>query len=121
MIERDKLKSVGVVLIPFDGTFENKRGAISVLIQKRDDQFDSSDLSQKWTNATQFIFSGSEVDVEELASFIKANETNGVKSVHFFVPNELDATPQESTHIIINVAGFSDGFGAFQMRCAPSQ
>ena len=44
----DQRESVGVLLIPFDGTFENKRGTIPVLIQKSDDQFDSSDLSKKW-------------------------------------------------------------------------
>ena len=54
--QRDKPKMFGVILIPFDGTFENKRGAIPVLIQKSDDQFDSSDLSQKWKNGTEFIF-----------------------------------------------------------------
>jgi hypothetical protein len=119
--QRDKLKSVGVVLIPFDGTFENKRGRIPVLIQKRDDQFDSSDLSQKWQTATQFIFAESEVDVEELASFIRANETNGVKSVHFFFPNDLDTGPQISNHVAVNVSGFSEGFGAFKTACAPPQ
>ena len=45
--QRDNSKNVAVILIPLDGTFENKRGAIPVLIQKNSDQFDSSDLSQK--------------------------------------------------------------------------
>jgi hypothetical protein len=36
----------GKILVPFDGTFENKRGMIPVLVQKNGDQFDSSDLSQ---------------------------------------------------------------------------
>jgi hypothetical protein len=112
---------MGAILIPFDGTFENKRGTIPVLIQKSDDQFDSSDLSQKWKNATQFIFSESEVDIEELASFIRANETNGVKSVHFFFPNDVDTSPQISNHVTINVSGFSEGFGAFKTACAPPQ
>ena len=86
--QRDSSKNVAVILIPFDGTFENKRGVIPVLIQKNSDQFDSSDLSQKWKNGTEYIYSASEVDVDELASFLKASETNGVKSVHFFFPND---------------------------------
>jgi hypothetical protein len=118
--QRDKLKSMGVILMPFDGTFENKRDAIPVLIQKSDDQLDSSDLSQKWKNGTEFIFSESEVDVGELGSFIKANETDGVKSVHFYFPNDPDSGPQTSNHIAINVSGFADGFGAFQTACASS-
>jgi hypothetical protein len=117
--QRDKLKSVGVIIIPFDGTFENKQKVIPVLIQKNVDQFDSSDLSQKWKNRTEFIFSESEDDVDELASFLKANEINGAKSVYFSFPNDPDGGPQISNHIAINVSGFSDGFGAFRMGCAP--
>jgi hypothetical protein len=49
--------SLAVILIPLDGTFENKRGAIPVLIQKNSDQFESSDLSQKWKNGTEYIYS----------------------------------------------------------------
>ena len=119
--QRDNSKNVAVLLIPFDGTFENKRGAIPVLIQKNSDQFDSSDLSQKWKNGTEYIYSASEVDVDELASFLKASESNGVKSVHFYFPNDPDSGPQISNHIAINISGFSDGFRAFQMACDKSQ
>ena len=119
--QRDKLKNVGVILIPFDGTFETKRSVVPVLIQKSVDQFDSSDLSQKWKNGTEFIFSESDNDVDELASFLKANESDGVKSVHFFFPNDPDGGPQILNHIAINVSGFSDGFSAFRMGCAPPQ
>ena len=55
--QRDKSNNVGVILIPFDGTFENYQDVIPVSIQKSGDQFDSSDLSQKWKNGTEFIFS----------------------------------------------------------------
>src|ERR1700730_5701232 len=54
--QRDKLKSMGVILMPFDGTFENKQHVIPVLIQKRSDQYDPSDLLQKWKNGTEYIF-----------------------------------------------------------------
>ena len=60
-------------------------------------------------------------DVDELASFMKANEMNGAKSVHFFFQNDLDAGSQISNDITINVSGFSVGFGAFQAGCAQSQ
>jgi len=42
--QRDNSKNVAAILVPFDGTFENQRGAIPVLIQKNSDQFDTSDL-----------------------------------------------------------------------------
>ena len=37
-------KSVGVILIPFDGTFQSDQDVIPVLIQKNADQYDPSDL-----------------------------------------------------------------------------
>jgi hypothetical protein len=117
----DKSKSVGVILIPFDGTFENKQDAIPVLIQKRSDQYNRSDLLQHWKNRTDYIFLESKDDVDELASFLKANETDGVKSIHFFFPNDGDAGPQNSNHIVVDVSGFSDGFSAFEKACAPAQ
>ena len=82
--QRDKSRIVGVILIPFDGTFQNQQDVISVLIQKSSDQYDPSDLLQNWKNGNDYIFLESQDDVNELASFIKANETHGVKSVHFF-------------------------------------
>ena len=60
-------------------------------------------------------------DVDELASFLKANEMDGAKSVHFVFPNDTSDGPQTSNHIAINVSGFSDGFDAFQMACASPQ
>ena len=110
-----------MILIPFDGTFQNQQDVISVLIQKSSDQYDPSDLLQNWKNGNDYIFLELQDDVNELASFLKANETHGVKSVHFFFPNDLDARPQTSNHIAINISGFSNGFGAFQMGCAQSQ
>jgi len=119
--QRDKAKSVGVILIPFDGTFENKRDVIPVLIQKSSDQHDPSDLLQKWKNGTEYIFLETRDDVIELASFFKESENDGVKSVHFSFPNDPDGGPQTSNHIAINVSGFSNGFDAFQMACVSPQ
>ena len=57
-------------------------------------------------------------DTDKLASFLKANEADGVKSVHFFFPNKSDAGPQTANHIVVDLAGFSDGFSAFKKACA---
>ena len=66
--QRDKSGIVGVILIPFDGTFQNQQDVISVLIQKSSDQYDPSDLLQNWKNGNDYIFLESQDDVNELAS-----------------------------------------------------
>jgi hypothetical protein len=114
-------KSVGVILIPFDGTFQSDQDVIPVLIQKNADQYDPSDLLQNWKNGAEYIFLEAKDDVDELASFMKANEMNGSKSVHFVFANSPPEGPQTSNHIAINVSGFPNGFDAFQKACASSQ
>jgi hypothetical protein len=117
----DKSGIVGVVLIPFDGTFGSRKNIIPVLFQKNNGQYDSSNLLQRWKNGTDYMFLEAKNDVNELALFLKTNDTDGVETIHIFFPHDLDATPQVSNHIAINVSGFSDGFGAFQKACAPPQ
>jgi hypothetical protein len=119
--QRPKSNVVAVILIPVDGTFENRHRIIPVLIQKNKDRYDPSDLVQHWNNGTEYIFLESNDDADKLASFLKANEADGVKSVHFFFPNDSDAGSQIANHIVIDLAGFSDGFGAFQKVCASPQ
>jgi hypothetical protein len=119
--QRDKSNVVGVILIPVDGTFENRQRIIPVLIQKNKDRYDPSDLVQHWNNGTEYIFVESNDDADKLALFLKANEADGVKSVHFFFPNDTDAGSQIANHIVVDLAGFSDGFGAFQKVCASPQ
>src|ERR1700688_4084915 len=114
-------KSIGVILIPVDGTFENRGRIIPVLIQKNKDRYDPSDLVQHWNNGTDYIFLESNDDADKLASFLKANEADGVKSVHLFFPNDSDAGPQIANHVVVDVSRFSDGFGAFQKVCASPQ
>jgi hypothetical protein len=94
---------------------------IPVLIQKDADQYDPSDLLQNWKNGAEYILVESKDDVDEFASFMKANEMDGAKSVHFVFPNNPREGPQTSKHIAINVSGFSNGFVAFRMACASSQ
>src|ERR1700692_34500 len=120
--QRNKSNVVGVILIPVDdGTFESRQRIIHVLIQKNKDRYDPSDLVQHWNNGTEYIFLESNDDADKVASFLKANEADGVKSVHFFFPNDTDAGSQIANHIVVDLAGFSDGFGAFQKVCASPQ
>jgi hypothetical protein len=120
--QRKNTKSVGVILIPFDGTFQSDQEVIPVLIQKNADQYvGPSDLLQKWKNGAEYIFLEAKDDVDELASFMKANEMDGAKSVHFVFANSPPEGPQASNHIAINLSGFSNGFDAFRMACASSQ
>src|SRR5215467_146542 len=53
-------------------------------------------------------------DVDELTTFITDSEANGVRSIHFFFPNDPENGPQMSVHLAISVAGFSQAFSAFQ-------
>ena len=39
---------IGAILVPFDGTFENRQDPIPVTIQKKSDVYDRPDLLQKW-------------------------------------------------------------------------
>ena len=119
--QRKGSKTVGVILIPFDGTFKSDRDVIPVLIQKNADQYDPSDLLQNWKNGAEYIFLDAKDDVNDLTTFMKENETDGAKSVHFVFSNDTSDGPQTSNEIAINVSGFSDGFDAFQMACGSSQ
>ncbi len=107
----------GAILIPFDGTFQNHQPKIPLVIQKDRDQNGPSDLVQH--NAGEYIFVQSREEVDELASYLKAREAEGATSVHLYFPNDLDAGPQITSHIAINVSGFSEGFEALQRSCAP--
>jgi hypothetical protein len=119
--QRKNSKSVGLILIPFEGTFQSDQKVIPVLIQKNSDRYDPSDLLQNWRNGVEYIFVDSKDDVDGVASFMKENEMDGAKSVHFVFANSSHEGPQTSNDIAINVLGFSDGFEAFQMRCASPQ
>ena len=68
---------------------ENDQDVIPVLIQKNADRYDPSDLLQNWKNGTEYIFVESKDGVDELASFMKANEMEGAQSVHFVLQTVL--------------------------------
>ena len=57
-----------------------------VSIQKIEDQSGPTDLMQRWEDGPGYIFLESPDDQEELASYLKDREVEGVKSVHFYSP-----------------------------------
>ena len=59
--QKDKSKTVGAILIPFDGTFENHNDAIPVLNQEDANQYDRSDLLQNWKKECIFLESTDDV------------------------------------------------------------
>ena len=114
-------KYVAVLLIPLDGTFKNRQNSIPVVIQKIEEQSDASDLMQRWENGPDYIFLESPDEQEELATYLKDREAEGVKSVHFYFPNDLEANTQTTNHMVVDLAGFSAGVAAFANRCEPAQ
>jgi hypothetical protein len=120
--KRGSSTSLGAMLIPFNWLFENQHETVPVLIEKNDDELEQTDLLQRWHNvANDYLFSVFKPDVEELTSFIKAKEAEGVKSIHFFIPNDSEDGPQSSLHVAIGIVGFSEGFKVFQKSCASAQ
>jgi hypothetical protein len=118
---RSREKHVAVLLIPLDGTFTSRHKATPVTIQKIADRSGPSDLMQRWENGPGYILLESPDEQEELASYLKDREAEGVKSVHFYFPNNLDASTQTTNHMVVDVSGFSIGVTAFTSRCEHAQ
>jgi hypothetical protein len=114
-------KYVAVLLLPLDGTFKSRQNSIPVVIQKIEEQFDASDLMQRWENGLGYIFLESPDEQEKLASYLKDREAEGLKSVHFYFPNDLNASTQTTSHMVIDLTGFSAGVAAYANRCEPAQ
>jgi hypothetical protein len=112
-------KYVAVLLIPLDGTFKNRQTSILVVVQKTEVQSDTSDLMQRWENGPGYIFLEAPDEQEELASYLKDKEAEGVKSIHFYFPNDL-AAGTTTNHMVVDLAGFSGGVAAFTKRCEES-
>jgi hypothetical protein len=104
-------------LIPFDGAFENRQDPIPVLIQKKSDEFDQSDLAQKWKNGSEFLFLDVTDDVADLIALPKEKDAELDKSVHFHFPNGVDMAEQTSNHIVVDASGFADKFAEFEKDC----
>jgi hypothetical protein len=114
-------KHVAVLLIPLDGTFTNRYKATPVTIQKIGDQSGPSDLMQRWENGPGYILLESPDEQEKLASYLKDREVEGVQSVHFYFPNDLDASTQTTNHMVVDVSGFSSGVATFTKQCEQAQ
>jgi hypothetical protein len=114
-------KYVAVLLMPLDGTFKSRQQTISVAIQKTEEQSDSSDLMQRRENGPGYISLESPDQLEELASYLKDREAEGLKSVHFYFPNDPDASTQTTSHMVIDLAGFSAGVAEFTTRREQAQ
>ena len=114
-------KNVAVLLIPLDGTSTSRHEATPVAIRKIEEQSDQSDLIQRRENGPGYIFLEPPDEQEKLAIYLEDREAEGLKSVHFYFPNELDASTLTTNHIIIDLAGFSDGVAAFTKRCEQAQ
>jgi hypothetical protein len=110
-------KDVAVLLMPLDGTFTSRHEATPVAIRKIKEKSDQSDLMQRWENGPGYIFLQPPDEQEDLAVYLKDREAEGVKSVHFYFPNDLDGSASTTNHISIDLAGFSDGVAAFTKRC----
>ena len=108
-----------VILVPFDGTFENWRDVVPILIRRGSNN--PFDLLQKWKNGNEYIFLDTKDEVRELSSFLRAEETDSEKSTNFYFPKDSDTNLQNANHIVIDVLGFSDGFSALQKTCASAR
>jgi hypothetical protein len=58
---------------------------------------------------------------EELATYLKDREAEGVKSVHFYFPSDFVAGTKATERIVIELPGFSVAVTAFANRCEQSQ
>ena len=115
--QKNRLGVTGTVLVPFDGTFESTQGPIPVSIQKKADEFDRSDLLQKWKNGSEFLFSDVTDDVADLIALLKEKSANSDKFVHFYFPSGLDNGQQTSNHIVVDASGFAAKFAEFENDC----
>jgi hypothetical protein len=100
--------------------FKNSQNSISIVIQKSEEQFDTTDLVQHWQNGPDCIFLESWDDEEQLATYLKDREAEGAKLVHFYFPND-PGTGKSTNTMIIEVGRFSAGVAAFTSRCERSQ
>jgi hypothetical protein len=109
------------VLMPLDGRFGSRHEAVLVVVQKIEKQPNQSDLMQRWENGPGYIFLEPPDEQEELATYLKDREADGVKSVHFYFPSDFVAGTKATEHIVIELPGFSVAVAAFTNRCEQSQ
>src|SRR6478609_4763219 len=74
--------------------------------------FKRATLFDDRTAASQLAFVCNQ-EKKDVATYLQDREAEGVKSVHFYFPNDLEEGMQATNHIIIEVPGFSGGVAAF--------
>ncbi len=116
---RYKKGEISASLIPFDGTYNNQQNDVPVLVQKSPDNITPSDLSQKWSNGFKYIFVHDQNEIEELITYLKTNERNGVETVHFFFSGQFSGQTDVLNHVKINLSGFNEGISMLQVSCKP--
>ena len=114
---RNRRDVIGTILVPLDGTFENHQDPVPVSIQKKSDEYDRSDLLQKWKNGHEFLFLEVPDDVADLVTLLKEKDAGLDKSVHFYFPSGLDNDQQTSDHIVVDASGFATKFEEFERSC----
>ena len=57
----------------------------------------------------EYIFSEMPDEQEQLASYLRDREAEGIKSVHFHFPKDLNACTGTTNHVAIDITGFSNG------------
>jgi hypothetical protein len=118
--QADTMKLLAI-LAPLDGSFENWRDVVPVLARKRGDKLGPFDLLQNWKNGNEYIFLDAKDEVHELASFLKAEETESEKTTDFYFSKGGDARFQSANHIVIDVSGFTAGFSTLEKTCASAR
>ena len=118
--QRNRMGVIGAILVPFDGTFENRQDPIPVTIQKKSDVYDRPDLLQKWKNGNEFLFLEVPDDVADLVTLLKAKDAGSDRSIHFYFPNG-SADQQTTNHITIDSSEFASKFEEFEKSCNSSQ
>ena len=118
--QRNRMGVIGAILVPFDGTFENRRDPIPVSIQKKSDVYDRPDLLQKWKNGNEFLFLEVPDDVADLVTLLKEKDAGSDRSIHFYFPNG-SVDQQTTNHIAIDSSEFASKFEEFEKSCNSSQ
>jgi hypothetical protein len=119
--QKNRLGIIGTILVPFDGTFESHQDPIPMSIQKKSDEYGSSDLLQKWKNGSEFLFTDVTDDVANIIALLKEKDTDSEKSVHFYFPSGLDMGQPMLDHVVIDASGFAAKFAEFEKGCASPQ
>ena len=89
-------KYVVVIVAPSSGKFQNHQETVSVAVQRTENDFDSSDLLQRWDNEGDYIFAERPDELDKFKSYLKAQEADGIKSVNFCFPNDLEPISKSS-------------------------